>query len=208
MTAPVLESEHPTFGPHGLPPSPAIPDMSLPDYVLGGASARGSKIALVEALSGRSLTYAALAAAVRRVGTGLANSGVGATDVVALCAPNGIDFVVGWYAASSIGAVVTTVNPLSTREEIIHHLRRSGASWLITTDELHAEKAGAAAEPGSTAWVWVRAAHSVRWGGLSDLLSRAFPGCSGQPEPCRGGHPDGEGSGGRRAGPVGGRVRR
>jgi acyl-CoA synthetase (AMP-forming)/AMP-acid ligase II len=100
--------------------------MTLPDYVLGSASARGDKTALVEGISGRSLTYAELAAAVRRVGTGLANCGVGATDVVALCAANSIDFVVGWYAASSIGAIVTTLNPSSTSEETSHHLRRSG----------------------------------------------------------------------------------
>jgi acyl-CoA synthetase (AMP-forming)/AMP-acid ligase II len=125
--------------------APAIPDVTIPEYVLGPASERGSKVALVEADSGRTLTYAELVAAVRRVGTGLANFGVGATDVVALCAPNSIDFVVGWYAASSIGATVTTVNPLSTGEEIVHHLRRSGACWLITTAGLFAEKAGAVA---------------------------------------------------------------
>jgi acyl-CoA synthetase (AMP-forming)/AMP-acid ligase II len=119
--------------------------VTLPEYVLGTATDRGGKLALVDADSGRALTYAELAAAVRRVGTGLANCGVGATDVVALCAPNSIDFVVGWYAASSIGAILTTINPLSTGEEITHHLQRSGASWLITTAELFADKAGAAA---------------------------------------------------------------
>ena len=146
MTAPVLDYHHPPFRPYGSPPPPAIPDMTLPDYVLGGASQRGNKTALVEATSRRSLTYAQLAVAVRRVGTGLANCGVGARDVVALCAPNSIDFVVGWFAASSIGAVVTTLNPSSTQEEIIQQLRRSGASWLITTADLYADKAGAAAE--------------------------------------------------------------
>jgi acyl-CoA synthetase (AMP-forming)/AMP-acid ligase II len=125
--------------------APTIPDVTIPEYVLGPASERGSKVALVEADSGRTLTYAELVTAVRRVGTGLANCGVGATDVVALCAPNSIDFVVSWYAASSIGAIVTTINPLSTGEEIVRHLRRSGARWLITTAELFAEKAGAVA---------------------------------------------------------------
>jgi acyl-CoA synthetase (AMP-forming)/AMP-acid ligase II len=119
--------------------------VTLPGYVLATAAERGSKLALVEAVSGRALTYAELAAGVRRVGTGLADCGVGATDVVALCAPNSIDFVVGWYAASSIGATLTTVNPLSTGEEITQHLRRSRACWLITTAELFADKAGAAA---------------------------------------------------------------
>jgi acyl-CoA synthetase (AMP-forming)/AMP-acid ligase II len=137
----VIESQHPTYRLQG----PPIPDVTLPDYVLDGAASRAAKTALVEAIGGRSLTYAELVAAVRRVGAGLANHGVGATDVVALCAPNSIDFVVGWYAASSIGAVVTTLNPASTQDEITHHLQRSKASWLITTADLHADKAGAAA---------------------------------------------------------------
>ena len=113
MTAQALESA-PSFRDEIGCPGPAIPEVTLPEYVLGTAAERGSKLALVEADSGRALTYAELADAVRRVGTGLANCGVGATDVVALCAPNSIDFVVGWYAASSIGATLTTVNPLST----------------------------------------------------------------------------------------------
>ena len=144
MTAQTLEAAPSTHNRAGCP-APTIPDVTLPEYVLGTAAERGSKLALVEADSGRALTYVDLADAVRRVGTGLANCGVGATDVVALCAPNSIDFVVGWYAASSIGATLTTINPLSTGEEITHHLRRTRACWLITTAELFADKAGAAA---------------------------------------------------------------
>ena len=144
MTAQTLEAAPSTHNRPGWP-APSIPDVTLPEYVLGTAAERGSKLALVEADSGRALTYVDLADAVRRVGTGLANCGVGATDVVALCAPNSIDFVVGWYAASSIGATLTTINPLSTGEEITHHLRRTRACWLITSAELFADKAGAAA---------------------------------------------------------------
>ena len=55
MTAPVLHYDHPPFRPYGSHPPPAIPDMTLPHHVLGGASQRGNKTALVEATSGRSL---------------------------------------------------------------------------------------------------------------------------------------------------------
>jgi acyl-CoA synthetase (AMP-forming)/AMP-acid ligase II len=49
---------------------------------------------------GRELTYPELAAAVREGGAWLASRGVRAGDVLALCSPNRIEFVVTWYAAS------------------------------------------------------------------------------------------------------------
>jgi len=80
------------------------PASRWPEFVLGQARQRGGKRALVDAVTGRALTYRELAIDVRRVGAGVAAHGVRAGDVVALCAPNSIDFVVAWYAASMIRA--------------------------------------------------------------------------------------------------------
>ena len=127
------------------PAPPVIPDLTLPEVVLGQAPLRGDKRALVDASTGRELTYGELAAEVRAVGAGLSARGVRASDVIALCAPNSIEFVVAWYATTSIGAVVTTVNPASTCEEIAHHLKHAGARWVVTTAGLYYEKLHAAA---------------------------------------------------------------
>ena len=124
---------------------PAIPDMTLPDFVLARAQLRGAKPALVEAGSGRELTYAQLASAVREAAAWLAAGGVRPGDVLALCAPNSIEFAVTAYAALSAGAILTTVNPIATGEEIVHHLRQTGASWLVTTADLFVPKLEAAA---------------------------------------------------------------
>ena len=51
---------------------PAVPDTTLPDFVLARAHLRGAKRALVEADSGRELTYGQLATAVREAGAWLA----------------------------------------------------------------------------------------------------------------------------------------
>ena len=51
--------------------APAIPDLTLPQFVLGAAHRRGSKPALVDAATGRELSYAGLADAVREAGAGL-----------------------------------------------------------------------------------------------------------------------------------------
>ncbi|HYZ53749.1 MAG TPA: SDR family NAD(P)-dependent oxidoreductase [Streptosporangiaceae bacterium] len=119
--------------------------MTVPEFVLGQAHLRGRRRALVDASSGRELTYAELARAVREGGEWLAARGVRAGDVLALCSPNSIEFVLSWYAASSIGAVITTVNPMSQQAEIVHQLRQSRARWLVTTSELPAPKLEAAA---------------------------------------------------------------
>jgi len=125
-------------------PAPAIPDLTLPQFVLGAADRRGSKRALVDAATGQELSYAGLAGAVRETGAGLSARGVRPGDVLALCAPNCIEFAVAWYAATSIGATVTTVNPLCTADEISRQLRQTGARWLVATSGLVEQKLPAA----------------------------------------------------------------
>ena len=112
---------------------PAIPDLTLPQFVLCSANRRGSKRALVDADTGQEISYAGLADAVREIGAGLSARGLRPGDVLALCAPNSIEFAVAWFAAASIGAIVTTVNPQCTRDEIVRQLRQTGARWLVTT---------------------------------------------------------------------------
>jgi acyl-CoA synthetase (AMP-forming)/AMP-acid ligase II len=131
-----------------------IPDVTLPGFVLGQARRRGAKPALVDVAAGRALSYAELADAVAKAGTGLAASGVRAGDVLALCAPNSIEFVVTWYAATSVGAIVATVNPQWTGDEISRQLRQSAARWLVTTTGLFEAKLnGPAAEAGIAATI-------------------------------------------------------
>ena len=117
-----------------------VPDLRMPEYVLGNARSRGTQTALVEADTGRQISYAALADAVSAAAAWLANAGVRPGDVVALCAPASIEFVVAFHAASTTGAVLTAVNHVFTEEEIIAHLRRTGPRWLVTTDSLFTGK--------------------------------------------------------------------
>jgi non-ribosomal peptide synthetase component E (peptide arylation enzyme) len=106
---------------------PAIPELTLPAYVLGQACQRAGKLALVDAATGAALTYAELAAEVARVSTGLLARGMTTGDVLALCTPNSIEFVLTYLAAASAGAVVTTVNPMWKGPEISRQLRQTGA---------------------------------------------------------------------------------
>jgi hypothetical protein len=94
MTTATIERD----GPGQTLPAPAVPDLTLPQFVLGAAYRRGSKRALVDAATGQEVSYAGLADAVREVGAGLSARGMRPGDVLALCAPNSIEFAVAWYA--------------------------------------------------------------------------------------------------------------
>jgi acyl-CoA synthetase (AMP-forming)/AMP-acid ligase II len=119
---------------------PAIPEVSLPDYVLGRARRRGAKPALVDAASRASLTYAQLSAQVVTASATLKDRGMTRGDVLALCAPGSIEFVVTVLAAGSAGIVVTTVNPAWTDSEISRQLRQTGSRWLVSSADLLAGK--------------------------------------------------------------------
>ncbi|WP_145910832.1 AMP-binding protein [Kitasatospora viridis] len=117
---------------------PDVPIVELPlhEAVLGSAERYGSEPALVDGLTGETITHAELAAAVRQVAAGLAEAGVVQGDVVALHSPNSIAYPVALYAISQAGAVVTTVSSLATPEELAGQLRDSGARWIISAPVL------------------------------------------------------------------------
>lgn len=113
-----------------------LTEAPLAAYVLDRAEEQGAKAAIIDGATGRVLSYADLAVAVRRTAAGLVARGVAKGDVVALCSPNCPEFVVAYYAVLAAGGVVTTANPLAPAREIASQLVRSGARWLITTEAL------------------------------------------------------------------------
>lgn len=84
---------------------------------------------------------------IRRAAAWLANWGVQAGDVVAVCAPDSIDVAVTRQAVSSIGAIIVTLSPSSPRRELYAQLCVSGARWLVTTPELFTQKLEVAVRP-------------------------------------------------------------
>jgi acyl-CoA synthetase (AMP-forming)/AMP-acid ligase II len=141
MTAVIMEGGAAAWR---TPQAPDVPDLTLPEFVLGPAYQHGGKRALVDAATGHELSYAELADAVREVGAGLSARGIRPGDVLALCTPNCLEFAVTSFAATSAGAIVTTVNPLCTEEEISRQLRQTGARWLVATAGLIEQKLNAA----------------------------------------------------------------
>lgn len=150
-----------------------LADATVPGFVLAEAGARGDRPAIIDGGTGRVLTYAALAVSVRRAAAGLAARGVTRGHVLALCSPNSPEFAVAYYAAASVGAIVTSVNPLATQEDLARQLEHSGARWLVTTPALFASKGRAATATGvRAAFVFGEADGATSW---ASLLERGQP---------------------------------
>jgi acyl carrier protein len=90
----------------------------------------------------RTLSYAALAEASRRVAAGLIARDVGPGDRIALMLPTGIDFFSGFFGALYAGAVPVPIYPPARLSQIEEHmqrqagiLRNAGARILLTVPQ-------------------------------------------------------------------------
>ena len=90
----------------------------------------GAAIALVE-VGGPSISYGELWARAARVAGGLRGEGVERGDRVAIRLGNGIDWVLAFFGAQLVGAVVVPVNTRFTEEEAAYVIEDSGASYTF-----------------------------------------------------------------------------
>jgi acyl-CoA synthetase (AMP-forming)/AMP-acid ligase II len=117
-------------------PDVEIPNQSLTDFVCRDWERFAAKPALIDATTGRTLTYRKLAAGVRAVAAGLSQRGLRKGDVVAIFAASRPDYAPAFYGAIAAGGIVTTVNPLVTADELARQLDDARARFLITTPDL------------------------------------------------------------------------
>jgi long-chain acyl-CoA synthetase len=82
------------------------------------------------ALAGQ-LTYRQLDETVGRFAAALSSLGIGKGDRVALMLPNSPHFVIAFFAAARIGAIVVNINPIYTARELKEQLADSGAETII-----------------------------------------------------------------------------
>ncbi|MDX6263732.1 MAG: hypothetical protein QOH84_5420 [Kribbellaceae bacterium] len=119
----VIQSQYPPI---------EILDVPIHDAVLGRAQEYGDRIALVDGVSGREISYAQLDGMSRRIAAGFAELGIVHGDTIALHSPNTIIYPAVFYGATRAGATVTTVNALYTASELHKQLVDSKAKLLVT----------------------------------------------------------------------------
>jgi acyl-CoA synthetase (AMP-forming)/AMP-acid ligase II len=119
-----------------LHPAVEIPATPLADFVLARAAARGNRPALVDSITGRTITYAELPDLVDRAASGLARLGLRKGDACAIFSSNTPEYPIAVLAVARLGAVVTTASPLYTKDDLARQLADSGARILITSTAL------------------------------------------------------------------------
>ncbi|MFD5559387.1 AMP-binding protein [Kitasatospora griseola] len=119
---------------HSDCPTIAPLDRAIHDAVLGDCAVgeHAELPALIDALTGRTVSYRELDGSSRRIAAGLAAAGVGKGEVVALFSPNSVAYPPAFYGITRTGATVTPVSSLATAAELAAQLRDSGARWIIT----------------------------------------------------------------------------
>ncbi len=83
---------------------------------------------------GRKLTYAEIGALVNRAAAGMQQRGIGKGSKIGLLLPNCPTFIVHYFAAMKLGAIVVNYNPLYTVDELRYQVEDSETDVIITLD--------------------------------------------------------------------------
>lgn len=103
--------------------------LTIGDVLDFSARKWGQRIAIVDGEF--RCTYEALRLRALKAASGFAGLGVRKGDRVAVCLPNGLDWVVTFYGAIYAGAVVVPLNTALSAKEIEYQVGQSGASVLV-----------------------------------------------------------------------------
>ncbi|XP_073008906.1 4-coumarate--CoA ligase-like 1 [Typha latifolia] len=116
---------------------PADPNLSMVSFLFRRVSSYPDRVALADADTGESLSFVSLRSAVFSAAAAISSRlCISKGDVVLLLAPNSIHFPICFLAVVSLGAVVTTVNPLYTTSELSKQAEDSNPKLVITVPEL------------------------------------------------------------------------
>ncbi|KAL2318865.1 hypothetical protein Fmac_032741 [Flemingia macrophylla] len=115
-------------------PLPPNPSLDVTTFISSRAHRRTT--AFIDAATGQTLTYGQLWQAVEGVAGSLSSMGIRKGSVVLILSPNSIHFPVVCLAAMSLGAVITTSNPLNTPREIAKQIADSNPRLAFTVSPL------------------------------------------------------------------------
>ncbi|KAG5573586.1 hypothetical protein H5410_063352 [Solanum commersonii] len=116
-------------------PFPANESLDVTTFI--SSRAHSGKIAFIDATTGRKLTFSDVWNAVESLATSLSvDMSIRKGDVILLLSPNSIFFPIICLAVMSLGAIITTTNPLNTNNEIAKQIKDSNPVLAFTIPQL------------------------------------------------------------------------
>ncbi len=117
-----------------------LPDVTIPSDTVHGlldrhADAHPDTVACIDATTGRTVSYSELVEATEGVASSLVERGLRRGDVVAIVAPNSIEWLITALGTMRAGGTITGANPGATVNELVHQLADAGARYVATTVE-------------------------------------------------------------------------
>ncbi|KAF3786903.1 4-coumarate--CoA ligase-like 7 [Nymphaea thermarum] len=115
---------------------PSDPNTNIVSFLFRNSSSYLDKLALADADTGECFSFNDFRTIVPRVASGFSLLGVRKGDVVLIVAPNSPQFLICFFGVLSLGAVVTTANPLYTSSEIAKQALDSSSKFVVTIPAL------------------------------------------------------------------------
>jgi long-chain acyl-CoA synthetase len=123
------------LAPPGLPRSLDYPDVAVGAILLGSARRWPDRVGWIDPTApegSQQLTFAGAAARAAQFAHALRSRGIGRGDVVAVHAPNCIDYPAVYYGILLAGATFSPTNPLLPPDDLAFQLTDCGARVVIT----------------------------------------------------------------------------
>ena len=112
-----------------------IEPRNIPELLRQRASVSPDKVFLLSEADQREFTYREFEATVGRVAGMLAAHGIGKGDVVSLLLPNGVEYIIAYFACWQMGALAGPVNGHLKAQEIEYVVSNSEAKLMLVNSE-------------------------------------------------------------------------
>ena len=121
--------------PPGIPSEIEIPEKSVGEAFDESAEKWKDRTAII--FYGNKISYKELKEKIDRFANGLFHLGIKKGDRVALLLLNSPEFIIAFFAAIKVGAILTPISPVYVSSEIKQQLEDSGAETIISQDILY-----------------------------------------------------------------------
>ena len=147
-----------------------LAEVTVPEFALGRAWARGDRPAIIDSVTGRTFGYRVPAEAVERRCRGAGRRRGRPRATYSPSVPPTAPSSPSPTTRRPRRAVVSTLNPLTTGHDMARQLQHAGARWLVTAAALFEEKGRVAAAAGGVRRTFVvgQAGGATPWTSLLD----------------------------------------